>query len=70
MEQKIIDLLEPISTYFQKKSISISPLVSYNTTPGMFTYRFPTALNLPDYGYEIALVNFLAIKWPKMTFVR
>ena len=57
MEQKIIDLLDPISKTFQKKSVSISPLVSYNTSPGIFTYRFPTPLNLPDYGYEIALVN-------------
>src|SRR5258706_4009334 len=57
MEQKLIDLLEPISTRFLKKSISISPLVSYNTSPEVFTYRFPTPIILPDYDFEIALVN-------------
>mgnify|MGYP003529801874 FL=1 len=57
MEQKLIDLIEPISNSFQKKSLSISPLVSYNTSPGIFTYRFPTPIILHDYDYEIALVN-------------
>src|SRR6267154_1556845 len=57
MEQKIIDLLEPISNRFQKKPLSISTLVSYNTSPELFTYRFGAPIELPDYDYEIALVN-------------
>lgn len=57
MEQKIIDLIEPISNSFQKKSISISPLVSYSTSPEIFTYKFPTPIIFPDYDFEIALVN-------------
>ena len=57
MDSKIYDLIEPISKSFQKKSTSISPLVSYNTSPAIFTYRFPTPINLPDYDFEIALVN-------------
>ena len=57
MEQKLINLIEPISTSFQKKSISISPLVSYNTSPSTFTTRFPTPITLSDYEFEIALVN-------------
>jgi hypothetical protein len=52
--QKLIDLIEPIA---KKKPLSISPLVSYNTSPSIFTYRFPTPINLPDYDFEIALVN-------------
>src|SRR5277367_8723 len=56
-QQKLFNLLEPISISFQKKSISISPLVSYNTSPDVFTYRFPTPIILPDYDFEIALVN-------------
>ena len=35
--------------------ISISTLVSYNTTPEIFTYRFPTPINVED--CEISLVN-------------
>ena len=58
MEQKIIDLLEPISNYYQRKPVSISNIVSYNTSPEMFTYRFPTPIEFPDYNYEIGLVNF------------
>ena len=50
-------LIEPISNSFSKKSISISPLVSYNTSPATFTYRFPSPILLPDYDFEIALVN-------------
>ena len=57
MEQKLINLIEPISNSFQKKSLSISPLVSYNTSPVIYTYRFPTPIILPDYDFEIALVN-------------
>src|SRR5208282_4120211 len=56
MEQ-IVNLLEPISNHFKKKSISISPLVSYSTSPEVFTYRFPSPIILPDYDHEIALVN-------------
>ena len=57
MEQKLINLIEPISSSFQRKSLSISPLVSYNTSPEIYTYRFPTPIILPDYDFEIALVN-------------
>jgi hypothetical protein len=57
MEQKLINLIELISNSFQKKSISISPLVSYNTSPAIFTYKFPTPIILTDYDFEIALVN-------------
>ena len=57
MEQRLFNLIEPISNNFQKKAISISPLVSYNTSPEIFPYRFPTPINLPDYDFEIALVN-------------
>src|ERR1043165_1732061 len=57
MEQKIIDLIEPISNSFQKKPISTSPLVSYNTSPGIFTNRFQTPIILSDYDCEMALVN-------------
>ncbi len=56
MDPRLINLIEPISNSFQKKSISISPLVSYSTS-GIFTYRFPTPIILPDYDFEIALVN-------------
>ena len=57
MEEKIIDLIEPISKSFQKKSISISPLISFSTSPEVFTYRFPTPIILQEYDTEIALVN-------------
>lgn len=57
MEEKLINLIEPISKSFQKKSVSISPLVSYNTSPEIFTNRFPTPIALSDYDFEIALVN-------------
>jgi len=57
MEQKLINLIEPISKSFEKKSTSISTLVSFNTSPEAFTYRFPTPIILSDYDYEIALVN-------------
>ena len=58
MEQKLFNLIEPISNSFQKKPVSISTIVSYNTSPEMFTYRFPTPIEFPDYNYEIGLVNF------------
>src|SRR2546425_9389665 len=57
MEQRLFSLIEPISNSFQKKTISISPLISYNTSPEIFTYRFPTPINFSDYDIEIALVN-------------
>jgi hypothetical protein len=57
MEQKLINLIDPISASFKKKSVSISPLVSYNTSPEMFTTRFSTPIDLADYDFEIALIN-------------
>ena len=57
MEHKIVSLIEPITNSFQKKAISLSLLVSYNTSPEIYTYRFPNPINLPDYDCEIALVN-------------
>ena len=48
---------ETISKSLPKKAISISLLVSYNTSPEIYTYRFPNPINLPDYDCEIALVN-------------
>ena len=55
MEQKIVNLIEPISNSFLKKPISIQTLVSYNTTPEIFTNRFPTPTNVDN--CEMALVN-------------
>ena len=55
MDQKIVNLIEPISNSFLKKPISIQTLVSYDTTPEIFTYRFPTPINVED--CEMALVN-------------
>ena len=55
MEQKIIDLLEPISNYYQRKPVSISTIVSYNTSPEMFTYRFPTPIEFPNYNLKLLL---------------
>jgi hypothetical protein len=52
--ERLISLIEPIC---KKKAMSISPLVSYNTSPSIFTYRFPSPIVLPDYDFEIALVN-------------
>ena len=57
MEQKLFNLIEPISNSFQRRAVSISPFVSYNTSPETFTYRFPTPIIFPDYDFEIALVN-------------
>ena len=57
MEQKLIDLIEPISNSFQKKPISKSFLVSYNTSPARFNYKISPPIDLPDYDLEIALVN-------------
>jgi len=57
MDQKLVNLLEPISAGFQKKSVSFSMLVSYNTSPAVYTCRIPTPIILPDYDFEIALVN-------------
>ena len=55
--QKLINCVEPISTSFSRKSISISFLVSYNTSQTIFTNKFPNPICLPDYDFEIALVN-------------
>jgi hypothetical protein len=57
MEQRIINLLEPISASFQKKPISKSILVSYNNSPEICTTRFPNPITLSDYDLEIAFVN-------------
>ena len=57
MEEKIVSLIQPILNRFQKQPMSRSLLVSYNTSLEVFTTKFPTAIILPDYDYEIALVN-------------
>lgn len=55
--QKVINLFEPISKSFSRGPISISFLVSYNTSKTIFTNKFPNPICFPDYDFEIALVN-------------
>src|SRR5687768_13300539 len=56
MEQKLFNLIEPISNNFRKNlyqylhsCLTILHLI--------YTYRFPTPIILPDYDFEIAFVN-------------